>query len=97
MTLDVCGTRITDNRANEGGGAIFFVSNDGTGQLVIEDSLLAGNPSLGFETVGLPGIFLLGDPSPEIVNSVISAPEPAAAWPALAALSLLARRRRARR
>ena len=94
MTLDVCGTRITDNRANEGGGAIFFVSNDGTGQLVIEDSLLAANPSLGFETAGLPGIFLLGDPAPEIVNSVITAPAPAAGWPALATLLLLARRRR---
>lgn len=98
FALRLCGTRIVENSANEGGGAIFFVSNNGTGTLAIEDSLLAANPSLGFETRGLPGIFLLGDPSPEIVDSVITAPEaPAAglALGALATLAALARRRRA--
>jgi len=34
FTLRVCGTRIEDNHANEGGGAIFFVSNDRTGSLL---------------------------------------------------------------
>ena len=45
-------------RANEGGGAIFFVSNDRTGTLTIEDSTLRRNPSDGFETAGLPGHLL---------------------------------------
>jgi hypothetical protein len=49
-----CGTRTQDNSANEGGGAIFFVTNNTSGDLVIEDSVLAANPSLGFETSGLP-------------------------------------------
>lgn len=59
FTLTVCGTSITDNHANEGGGAIFFVSNDLSGHLVITDSTLARNPSDGFETQGYPGIFVL--------------------------------------
>jgi hypothetical protein len=46
------------NRAREGGGAIFFVSNDRSGVLEIRSSTLRGNPSAGFETD--PGIFFLG-------------------------------------
>ena len=97
FALRLCGTRIQNNNANEGGGAIFFVSNNATGDLVIEDSELYANPSLGFETQGLPGIFLLGDPVPVISNSVISAPESDAAGVAIAAIAALAWRRRARR
>ncbi|MEV0152852.1 hypothetical protein AB0H57_03815 [Micromonospora sp. NPDC050686] len=40
--------------------ASFFVSNDRTGTLKIENSTLRGNPSQGFQTKGLPGIFFLG-------------------------------------
>jgi len=59
FTLTVCGSRLTDNTANEGGGAIFFVSNDRSGNLLIDQSYLSNNPSLGFETD--PGIFVLGN------------------------------------
>ncbi len=59
FTLHLCGVSMTDNHANEGGGAIFFVSNDLSGHLILEDSVLRRNPSDGFETV--PGIFYLGD------------------------------------
>jgi hypothetical protein len=52
------GTTITRNRAREGGGAVFFVSNDRTGVLEIRSSTLRRNPSDGFETD--PGIFFLG-------------------------------------
>ncbi|KUG28321.1 putative lipoprotein [hydrocarbon metagenome] len=71
FTLNLCGTRIEDNAAREGGGAIFFVSNDRTGTLRIEDSVLRKNPSDGFETAGYPGIFYLGSGPPVVVNSVI--------------------------
>ncbi len=54
------GTLIEDNHAREGGGAVFFVSNDRSGSLVISDSTLRRNPSDGFETAGYPGIFFLG-------------------------------------
>jgi hypothetical protein len=70
-TLSLCGTKITDNMANEGGGAIFFVSNDRTGSLVIDDSTLSRNPSKGFETQGLPGIFVLAKEAPTVRNSII--------------------------
>jgi hypothetical protein len=57
FTLEVCGSTLTGNTANEGGGAIFFVSNDRSGTLHIDRSHLSNNPSLGFETD--PGIFVL--------------------------------------
>ena len=56
------------NWAREGGGAIFFVSNDRTGTLTIDGSTLVRNPSKGFET--LPGIFFLGR-SRTITDSVV--------------------------
>src|SRR6185436_2509921 len=59
FNLNLCGTRIENNHANEGGGAIFFVSNDRSGSLVLRDSVLCDNPSDGFETMGFPGIFVL--------------------------------------
>ena len=69
FTLKLCGTAITDNTANEGGGAIFFVSNNRTGHLVIEKTVLRRNPSLGFET--LPGIFVLAAEPPQVTDSII--------------------------
>jgi Chlamydia polymorphic membrane protein (Chlamydia_PMP) repeat len=63
------GTTIERNRANEGGGAIFFVSNDRTGTLSVDSSVLARNPSLGFEN--FPGIFFLGRGRPTFTDSVI--------------------------
>jgi hypothetical protein len=71
FTLTVCGTQIANNTANEGGGAIFFVSNDRSGSLIIEDSVLEDNPSDGFETQGYPGIFVLANGDPQVTNSVI--------------------------
>lgn len=59
FNLQVCGTDMHDNTAVEGGGAIFYVSNDHTGWMSITDSVLARNLSAGFETSGLPGIFVL--------------------------------------
>jgi hypothetical protein len=71
FTLDLIDSTMRDNVANEGGGAIFFVSNDRTGELRIQGSTLDGNPSLGFETRGYPGIFFLGRGSPQVMSSVI--------------------------
>ena len=72
FTLDLVGSVVRDNLANEGGGAIFFVSNNRTGELRITDSTLTNNPSLRFETPGYPGIFFLGAGSPQVTNSTIS-------------------------
>ena len=60
MTLRVVGTKIVHNRSNhEGGSAIFFVSNNRTGNVRIEDSVLRNNTGDGFQT--RPGIFFLGN------------------------------------
>ncbi len=53
--LLIDGTVISDGLAREGGGAIFFVVNDGGGTLRIENSTLHGNPSGAFQNA--PGIF----------------------------------------
>ncbi|HEY4829452.1 MAG TPA: hypothetical protein VIH85_21995, partial [Solirubrobacteraceae bacterium] len=58
-------------RANAGGGAIFFVSDDRTGTMSIVDSTLTNNPNAGFHTAGLPGIFFLGARPPTIRGSVL--------------------------
>lgn len=71
FVLELFDSTVRDGVANEGGGSIFFVSNDRTGELRITDSTLSGNASLGFETAGLPGIFYLGDGPPRIVNSTL--------------------------
>jgi hypothetical protein len=70
--LKVEGTIIAANHANEGGGAIFFVSNDRTGTLLIKKSALHGNPSDGFFTAGYPGIFFLGHGKPVVISSTIN-------------------------
>jgi hypothetical protein len=71
FTLTIEGSELADNRANEGGGAIFFVSNDRTGTLAIEDSVLRRNRNDGFHSAGLPGIFFLGAGRPAITHSVL--------------------------
>ncbi len=72
FTLTIAGTIIEDNHAAEGGGAIFFVSNNRTGTLVIDSSILRRNPSDGFETQDLPGIFYLGSGEAQVSNSSLS-------------------------
>jgi hypothetical protein len=71
FTVRVAGTIIEDNHANEGGGAVFFVSNNHTGTLRFEQSTLRRNPNDGFWTDGFPGIFFLGSGSPVNVGSTI--------------------------
>jgi hypothetical protein len=68
FTLTLRDTLIEGNRAREGGGAIFFVSNDRTGTATLAASTLRHNPSLGFETPGLPGIFFLGARRPALIE-----------------------------
>ncbi|WP_437593582.1 hypothetical protein [Sorangium sp. So ce1000] len=43
MTLTICGTRIERNEVNAHGSAIFFVSNDHTGDIVIDRSVITNN------------------------------------------------------
>jgi len=71
MTLTIGGSLFMDNHANEGGGAIFFVSDDRTGTMAIRGSELEHNPNDGFHTPGLAGIYFLGARRPTITDSVL--------------------------
>ena len=68
FTLTLQRSVIERNTAPEGGGAIFFVSNDRTGTATLVASTLRRNRSLRFETPGLPGIFFLGARPPRITG-----------------------------
>lgn len=70
-TVTIQGSIIEHNSANEGGGALFYVSNDRTGTLAIRDSVLSANPSKGFWTAGYPGIFFLGSGKPAVSGSTL--------------------------
>jgi len=75
--LTIAGSDIEYNTAKAGGSAIFFVSNDRTGRLIIDRSILENNtyaPS-GQPTdphfQNYPGIFYLGNGNPIFTNSTI--------------------------
>ena len=72
FTVKIAGTIIENNHANEGGGAVFFVSNDRSGTMSIENSTLRKNKSDGFETAGFKGIFFLGARNPTLRNSTLT-------------------------
>jgi hypothetical protein len=72
--LSLCGTAMRNNSANEGGGAIIYVSNDLTGTMSIRDSTFSANPSAGFETQGLPGMFVLAAPGQPVISGSTLSP-----------------------
>lgn len=72
MTLELVGSVVRGNIANEGGGAVFFVSNNRAGRAFIRFSDLIANPSRGFETQGFPGIFHLGSGPPVVTDSTLT-------------------------
>lgn len=71
IVLNVTGSLIENNKANEGGSAVFFVSNNKTGSITIKDSLTRGNPRGTFETPNLFGFYVIAKQPAQIVNSQI--------------------------
>ncbi|MBA3598826.1 MAG: hypothetical protein H0W40_15825 [Methylibium sp.] len=72
IRLGMCGNHLRNNTHNEGGGAMFFVSNNRTGTMSITDSLIEAHLKGRFETAGLPGIFILAKTGqPVITRSTI--------------------------
>lgn len=57
-SLQLYGNTMTDNSANEGGGAVFYVSNDNSGTISIVNSLFARNPNPGFFTSPYYGFYI---------------------------------------
>jgi hypothetical protein len=70
-SVTVQGTIIRGNHAREGGGAIFFVSDNNTGTLTIRNSTLIGNPSAGFWTPPYAGIYFHSSGHPLVINSTL--------------------------
>jgi hypothetical protein len=57
-TLTVCGSEVAGNSARELAGAVFFVSNDWSGTLVLDRSSFHDNAS-GVQVGDLPGLFVM--------------------------------------
>ena len=71
IVMNVEGGLIENNKANEGGSAVFFVSNNKTGAITLTDSITRNNPRGTFETPGLPGFYVIAKQPAQIVNSQI--------------------------
>jgi hypothetical protein len=71
MTLTVLGTRIEHNQVNEHGSAIFFVSNDHSGNMVINDSVIINNFG-GSWYPAYDGISMHSDTLITVTDSVIN-------------------------
>jgi hypothetical protein len=69
MTLSLCGCRLEYNEVNAYGSAIFFVTNDYTGNIVIRNSVIKNN--IGGSWYTLPGISMHETTRRDTVNSVI--------------------------
>ncbi len=70
MTLSISGTLIEHNTVNAYGAAIFFVTNDHTGDIRIEDSVLRENTGGSWYPL-YPGISMHDDTPCVVVNSTI--------------------------
>jgi len=69
MTLSLCGCLLEHNEVIAHGSAIFFVTNDHTGDLRIEDSTIRSNT--GGSWYVLPGISMHEDTERAIIDSII--------------------------
>jgi hypothetical protein len=69
MTLSLCGCLLENNRVNAFGSAIFFVTDDLTGNIHIENSVIRDN--IGGSWYALPGISMLDGTRRDTVNSTI--------------------------
>jgi len=69
MTLKVLGTRIEENTVNAHGSAIFFVTNDHSGNIIIDKSVIRNN--YGGSWYAYPGISMHSDTRIEIKESIV--------------------------
>jgi hypothetical protein len=71
IVMNISGSLIENNMANEGGSAVFFVSNNMTGSITVKDSTTRNNPRGTFETPNLPGFYVIAKQPAIIINSQI--------------------------
>jgi hypothetical protein len=72
IVLQITSSLLENNMANEGGSAVFFVSNDNSGSVTIKDSTVRKNPKGTFETADLPGFFVQTSGPAQVINSQIT-------------------------
>lgn len=70
MTLTILGSKINDNQVNAYGSAIFFVTNDHSGNIRIDSSISKNNKGGSWYPV-YPGISMHEDTRIEVTNSII--------------------------
>ncbi|MDM8161621.1 hypothetical protein QUH73_17530, partial [Labilibaculum sp. K2S] len=70
MTLDIQGTLIEQNEVNTHGSAIFFVTNDHSGNIRIDDSVIKDNIGDSWYPV-YPSISMHSDTKINVSNSLI--------------------------
>jgi hypothetical protein len=70
MTLSLCGTSIQDNEVVQHGSAIFFVTNNHTGNIRIEKSVITNNIG-GSWYPTYPQISNHDDTPIEVIDSII--------------------------
>lgn len=71
MTLRLYGTLIENNTVNEYGAAVFFVSNDHSGNIIIDESTIRNNTGGSWYPV-YPGISMHSDTSIKVTDSEIT-------------------------
>jgi hypothetical protein len=71
IVLNITSSLIENNKANEGGSAVFFVSNNMSGSVTVKDSITRNNPRGTFETPNLPGFYVIAKQPATIINSMI--------------------------
>ena len=71
IVLNVTGSLLENNKANEGGSAVFFVSNDKSGSITLTDSITRNNPRGTFETPDLPGFYVIAKQPAQVMGSQI--------------------------
>lgn len=70
MTLSILGTRIEYNAVNAYGAAVFFVTNDNSGNIIIDESVIRNNIGGSWYPV-YPGISMHSDTEITVTDSVI--------------------------
>jgi hypothetical protein len=69
-TLTLCGTTLSNNTATNYGGGIFYVSDNGEGNVVIDSSTVSGNTSTSKSFAG--GVYVQGAVTTTLRDSTVS-------------------------
>ena len=71
IVLDITSSLLENNKANEGGSAVFFVSNNKTGSITLTDSVTRNNPLGPFAPPDLPGFYVIAKQPAQVTGSQI--------------------------